>query len=119
MSARPEDPPLEGFPVCTQCGFTFGEYRARGLLGCPHCYEAFGDALEADLLWLHPALEPAGPGPDAPGSPGDSDPENPALLRRNLAAAIKAENYGEAARIRLLLRGADGQGGNGGRPGLG
>lgn len=89
------------FPICTHCGFTFGEYRARGLLGCAHCYAAFGEALVADLAWLHEALIPdaAEAGDDAP--PG---PETLARWREQLAEAVRAENYEEAARLKGLLR---------------
>ncbi len=98
---------MDSFPVCTQCGFTLGEARARGLFGCPHCYASFGDALQADLLWMHAALdisasEPAGPGPAA-----HPDPESLARWRRNLAEALRVENYGEASRLRMLIEGAD------------
>lgn len=36
----------EGLKVCTQCGFTWSEVQARGLLGCPHCYDLFAAELE-------------------------------------------------------------------------
>ena len=42
--------------VCTQCGFTHGEFLSRGLLGCPQCYACFGETLWADLLLMHPGL---------------------------------------------------------------
>ena len=48
----------ESLGLCTHCGFTLGEYRLRGLLGCPHCYASFGEALAGDLLWIHEALAP-------------------------------------------------------------
>jgi protein arginine kinase activator len=88
-------------PICTHCGFTFGEYRARGLLGCSHCYAAFGEALVADLSWLHEALIP-----DVPESKEGSapDPETLARWREQMAEAVRAENYEEAARLKGLLR---------------
>ena len=106
----------DNFPVCTHCGFTFGEYRLRGLLGCPHCYAAFGEALQADLAWLHQALISV---PDAPVASAASDPsaafdkkgagkgsESLARWREELAAAVRSENYEEAARLNRLIRGA-------------
>lgn len=103
------------FPVCTHCGHTWGEYRARGLLGCPHCYAAFGEALQADIAWLHQALAFAAP-ETAPGTAGPSaaDPETLARWREQMAEAVRAENYEEAARIKGLLRAAAPRG-----PGLG
>jgi protein arginine kinase activator len=93
---------MEKFPVCTHCGFTWYEYRARGLLGCPQCYAAFGDALQADLLWFHRALEHAA----APASSDNSAaPERIAALREQLASSLRKENYEEAARLRRLING--------------
>ncbi len=93
---------VEPFPVCTHCGHTLAEYRARGLLGCPHCYAAFGEALQADLAWLHQALAAAvpGSGPEPAAAPG---PETLARWREQLAEAVRAENYEEAARLKGLL----------------
>lgn len=103
---------MDEFPICTHCGFTWAEYRSRGLLGCAHCYAAFGEALQADVAWLHQALALAAPGD--PPETGASDPESQARWRELLAEAVRAENYEEAARIKSLL------GGSGPRePGLG
>lgn len=102
----------EEFPVCTHCGFTFSEYRARGLLGCPHCYAAFGDALQADVAWLHQALAFAEP--EAPRGKAEAAPQgsaathatDPAQLRRLIADAVRREDYAEAARLQTLIRSA-------------
>jgi protein arginine kinase activator len=99
------------FPICTHCGHTWGEYRARGLLGCPHCYAAFGEALQADIGWLHQALGASSPEEPPARSP---DPETLARWREQLAAAVRIENYEEAARLKGLLRAAAPRG-----PGLG
>ena len=102
-----------GFPVCTHCGHTWGEYRARGLIGCPHCYAAFGEALQADIAWLHEALSAAAPGAEVSASAAP-DPETLARWREQLAEAVRAENYEEAARLKGLLRASAPRG-----PGLG
>jgi protein-arginine kinase activator protein McsA len=117
---------MDSFPVCTHCGFTFGEYRARGLMGCPHCYAGFGEALQADIAWLHQALAltsdaaadvVADAGADAvssalPGIPASGsaaigpnpDAETLARWREQIAAAVRVENYEEAARLKRLIR---------------
>ena len=149
---------MDSFPVCTHCGFTFGEYRARGLMGCPHCYAGFGEALQGDIAWLHQALaltsdaaadadaradaessalpgipasgpaavglNPAapgtiGPGSGAAGTPASSAPAGQAMdgspaakpdaetlarWREQIAAAVRVENYEEAARLKRLIR---------------
>ncbi len=99
---------MDNFPVCTQCGFTFSEYRSRGLLGCPHCYTSFGDALQADLVWLHSALEISESIPLV--KPISSEGESLAQMRQNLIEALKIENYGEAARLRLRIQSTENAG---------
>jgi protein-arginine kinase activator protein McsA len=115
---------MDSFPICTHCGFTFGEYRARGLMGCPHCYAGFGEALQGDIAWLHQALaltadtdaestvplgiQASGPAPSGHAT-DDSlsvkpDAETLARWREQIAAAVRVENYEEAARLKRLLR---------------
>jgi protein arginine kinase activator len=86
--------------MCTRCGFTWEEYRSRGLLGCPHCYAGFGDALQADIAWLHQALAFAAPEP----GPAEANREILAGWREKLAEALRREEYGEAARLRRLIQ---------------
>lgn len=115
----------EPFPVCTHCGFTWEEYRARGLLGCPHCYAAFGDALQADIAWLHGALEMGQPDPASASAASALTPDALAEWRERLSDAVRSENYEEAARLRRLIRdspsghGPVAEGAQGGEPGLG
>lgn len=124
---------MDAMPICTHCGFTWGEYRSRGLLGCPHCYASFGEALQGDLLWIHAALGgfpdaasgQSGPGPGG-GPATDSDstptgdpaaaaesgaaaghaPERMARWREQLADAVRREDYEAATRLQKLIRGA-------------
>jgi protein arginine kinase activator len=97
--------------VCTQCGFTHAEFLARGLLGCPACYENFdvqgdepsGDALRADLLHMHPDLHKRPPvPPHLVRAPGPA-PEDAAALRERLGDALRHERYEEAAELRRRL----------------
>lgn len=96
---------MDPLPICTHCGFTWGEYRARGLLGCPHCYAAFGEALQGDLRWIH-----QGPGAAPVGAGEEEDPaaraEWMAHLRERLTDALRKEDYAEAARVHGLILGA-------------
>lgn len=88
--------------VCLRCGFTYAEFRARGLLGCPGCYESFGEALHADMLHVHPRLHRAAPW----GRPEQSEArraETAAALRERLADALRFERYEEAAALRREL----------------
>lgn len=103
---------MERMPLCTHCGFTWGEYRARGLLGCPHCYAAFGEALQGDLMWIHHALGAAAPEeamPAAAGAAAAPSPEQVAQWREQMADAVRREEYAEAARLQRLIRGEHGR----------
>jgi protein arginine kinase activator len=83
---------------CDVCGMTVAEFKAGGRLGCPHDYESLRSTLEPLLERVHRALAHAGKGPRA------------VRLRewkRQLAAAVAAENYEEAARLRDLIRQAE------------
>lgn len=98
-------------PICTHCGFTWSEYRARGLLGCAACYAALGEALQGDLLWIHRALAHEGPEARQETEGGDPIPaakagEKVAEWRERLADALRREDYAEAARLQKLIRGS-------------
>ena len=85
--------------TCPHCGFSDLDFRKRGRLGCPSCWETFGDALAELLLKVqhesaHVGRAPAGLVPVA-------------QLRRRLEAAkaemaqaAAAEDFEAAARLR-------------------
>jgi protein arginine kinase activator len=85
---------------CPQCGLSFGEFRAQGLLGCAHDYEVFAEL-------LIPLIERAHDGAShhVGKRPGQSDGEsqqraNLRRIRRELEEAIAEERYEDAARLR-------------------
>ncbi len=90
---------------CPTCGITFGEFRAQGLLGCPHDYSEFGDL-------LIPLIERVQDGAEqhvgkTPGMPSEKSKLRVTImgLRRELEAAVAAEQYEKAAKLRdELLR---------------
>jgi protein arginine kinase activator len=83
---------------------TFHDFKSTGLLGCPRCYETFAATLV-------PVLERAQGG--ATQHVGRVPPEGNAELRdrnerlerlsRELAAAVAAEQYEHAARLRDMI----------------
>ena len=101
---------MSGMRVCTQCGFTYAEFLARGLLGCAQCYGCFGETLWADLLQLHPdlyrhpmpAVAEMAPGRGTLASAEALD--DLARLKENFADALRGERYEEAARLRRRLQ---------------
>jgi protein arginine kinase activator len=84
---------------CPACGLTPGEFRRLSRFGCPHCYESFGRALESILKRIHGATRHRG------RLPGGREAEfcDPAELRRELAEAIRNEDFEAAARLRDRL----------------
>ena len=89
---------------CPRCGTTFQEFQTKGVLGCPHDYEAFRDVLS-------PLLERAHGGGThhvgkVPPASGIEVKQQAGLirLRRELQEAIEQENYERAAKVRDQLK---------------
>jgi protein arginine kinase activator len=89
--------------ACPTCGIRYMEFRARGRLGCPHDYAVFRNGLEPLLQRIHRSARHIGKSPRHGGArPGHL--AEVVELRRQLTAAVTAEAYEEAARLRDLLR---------------
>src|SRR5438477_11136694 len=87
--------------TCPQCGIKFMEFRAEGRLGCPHDYEVFRVGLEPLLQRIHRAGRHVGKTPRCSSATAAFQAEM-VDLRRRLRAAVGAEAYEEAARLRDL-----------------
>jgi len=92
--------PQDQESVCPSCGFTLAQLRKDGMLGCPHDYEVFESA-------LLPLIERAHNGGTTHCGKVPSRTPQPAKklvqltdLRRQLDAAVKAEDYERAAKLR-------------------
>ncbi len=88
--------------TCGACGLKYGEFRAEGRLGCPHDYETFRPLLEPLLERIHRAGRHGGKAPKAAlrrRAAGGADD-----LTSQLKAAVAAERYEEAARLRDRIR---------------
>lgn len=93
--------------ICPGCGLTVLEFRQSGVLGCPACYEAF----QPDLGTLISRAQ-AGATHHVGGAPHRAPGCVERGLRRTrliqeLEAAVAAEQYERAARIRDRLRELD------------
>jgi protein arginine kinase activator len=88
--------------TCPACGIKYMEFRAQGRLGCPHDYAVFRTGLEPLLLRIHRSIRHIGKSPRRIVQTGG--PAELVELRRLLHAAVEAEAYEEAARLRDLLR---------------
>ncbi|HEX4608131.1 MAG TPA: UvrB/UvrC motif-containing protein [Urbifossiella sp.] len=88
--------------TCPACGLQYGEFRATGRLGCPAEYDAFRPALEPLLARVHRADAHAGKAPGAVRAARRAAALDE--LRRRMAAAARAEDFEEAARLRDRIR---------------
>lgn len=94
-STPPTDPQLR----CAQCGMSYEEFKKIGRLGCGACYTAFGVPLERLLKRIHGAAQHRGKGlVETRVLPLPE--EELSQLRQQLAAAVAAEAYEEAAQLR-------------------
>ncbi|MBL9079680.1 MAG: UvrB/UvrC motif-containing protein [Planctomycetes bacterium] len=94
--------------ACPGCGMTPTEFRSKGRLGCPRCYEAFRGELMPLLQRIHEAQTHRGrlPSRAEPIAPPNED-RTLTDLRRRLEDAVRGERYEEAARLRDDLRRAE------------
>ena len=88
--------------TCPACGLQYGEFRAEGRLGCPEDYEAFRSALEPLIERIHRSVVHAGKMPQAVRRQAREAELRD--LRERLTAAVAAERYEDAARLRDLVR---------------
>lgn len=94
------DPGDRSGAACS-CGLTVAEFKVRGRMGCPRCYEIFRSSLIPVLERVHDATCHRGRGASAAAP---LPPDNLAALRQELADAINNENYEKAASLRDKIR---------------
>ena len=91
-------------PACPECGHTFQDFKASGLLGCAACYDAFASTVAPVIERAHAgATEHVGSSP----SGTDDARQRAALLAqllRDLEQAVATEQYERAAQLRDRLR---------------
>jgi protein arginine kinase activator len=89
--------------TCPACGIKYMEFRAEGRLGCPHDYDVFRVGLEPLLRRIHRKIRHTGKVPRR--RPKTTSVHTELLeLRNQLRAAVEAEQFEEAARVRDLIR---------------
>ena len=88
---------------CEGCGATWQELARSGKVGCPRCYQTFGEALQPTLRSLHGNVTHTGRAP-ADRLAKRERKDKLTELRRALGEAVAAENFEDAARIRDEIR---------------
>ena len=89
--------------ICPACSYPFERFRKSSLLGCAVCYEAFRAELLGVFGKVQTASKHVGKTPKTQSSILEKDAEL-SHLKDALNAAISAEEYEEAARVRDLIR---------------
>jgi protein arginine kinase activator len=96
-----------GDGTCPACGLAYSEFRSRGRLGCPQCYEVFRPQLESLLEKIHGHDKHVGKIPGGPSAADRSREKHLVSLRRQLHSAVKGEDYELAAKLRDELKRAE------------
>jgi len=93
---------------CPRCGLSYTEFKAKGRLGCPACYDAFAPVLEPLLEKVHGKAEHAGRAPRRLESVLAAR-RRVAELETQLQSAIQKEDYEGAAKLRDVIRDLKGE----------
>lgn len=91
---------------CSACGLTYKEFRGRGRMGCPTCYQSFEGHLDPLLEKIHGKTRHVGKAPGETSAADRSRDRKLVELRRRLQDAVREERYEEAASLRDDLRAA-------------
>jgi protein arginine kinase activator len=97
-----ESKPLPGGGVegrCPKCNFTEVDFKRMGRLGCEQCYMTFSDSVMPMIRGMHKGQRHTGKAPKRLREKMQLDSKR-RDLRGQLDAAVSAENYEEAARLR-------------------
>ena len=91
--------------ACPGCGLTPADFRSKGRLGCPRCYDVFRTELMPLLQRIHESHVHTGRLPAVTSTtPPPPDEHTLTDVRKRLEDAVRGERYEEAARLRDELR---------------
>ncbi|MDR1464815.1 MAG: UvrB/UvrC motif-containing protein [Oscillospiraceae bacterium] len=102
LTHRLSEPPRR----CPVCGCSLQDIAREGKVGCAECYRVFYEQLRPTLKRIHGAVQHGGkqlrPAPEQEAA--RQREEALQRLRADIAAAVQAEQYEEAARLRDEIR---------------
>jgi len=96
-------PPLKVEPTCRHCGMTYSEFAQAGVLGCARCYEEMQQHLLPLIKRVQGSTAHSGKVPKRTGGIARKR-HDLETLRRKLEAAVQAERYEEAAKLRDQIK---------------
>ena len=102
LHGQPQPAPVR----CELCGSSLDEIIRSSRVGCARCYETFAEQLRPTLQRIHGALKHTGKAPETdPAETARRQREQEvARLRGEIAAAVQAEDYEQAAKLRDEIR---------------
>ena len=84
---------------CEKCGMPYRRFTQKGLFGCAHCYDTFGNRLDALAKRIHGSNEHTGKVPRRKG--GNLRVKRQIEeLRNKMQQAVESENFEKAAELR-------------------
>lgn len=92
-------PALTAESTCPACGFTAGQLKKIGRMGCPECYGTFREGIEGLLKSMHKGTRHVGKIPHQIVA-HNALVGNLGQLKEELATAVRDERYEDAARLK-------------------
>lgn len=99
---QPQPATLSAETSCQACGFTAGQLKKIGRMGCPECYSTFRDGLEGLLKSMHKGTRHVGKIPHQIVA-HNALVGNLGQLKEELATAVRDERYEDAARLKTEI----------------
>jgi len=99
-------PAMKSVPAakkCRDCGCTYSDIAETGKVGCPTCYEIFGDELSRMIQSVHGTTSHTGSVP-ARHRAKQARAEELRRLKKELQEAVQKEDYERAATLRDEVR---------------
>ena len=84
---------------CPHCGFTQGDFKKAGRLGCAECYVTFAEGLEGLLKTMHKGTKHVGKVPQSLQQTRDLS-DRLKSLQKKLDKAVEEEDFEQAAQVR-------------------
>lgn len=95
--------------ACPACGLNDADFRKRGRLGCPACWSALAPVVDPLLGKVQRGGHHLGRGPVGRVLSPDQARLRLEAARREMSAAVAAEDYEAAARLRDVIRELEGR----------
>ena len=86
--------------ACPKCGAKWSDIEKSGLVGCPECYKAFRRSVREKFTPMQYGPKHVGSMPE-----GISGEDSREFLKREIASAVKREDFKKAAELKRKLDG--------------